>query len=94
VQTPTVKNLRSNLPPPWVWFLLKPAHVRKCFKVSNIEMGKVRHGLVAHFVSVKRACSYSMSIYTNTIFEGSKLPISKELRKIYCWAIGFGVRKS
>jgi hypothetical protein len=50
------------------------------------------HGVDAHFVCVKRACIYSMSIYTNPIFEESKLPISKILRIIYCWAIGFGVR--
>jgi hypothetical protein len=49
----------------------------KCFNNMNVERGKFRHGVDAHFVCVKRACSYSKSIYTDTIFIGSKLPISK-----------------
>jgi hypothetical protein len=49
----------------------------KCYTYMDFKWGKFRHGVDAHFVCVKRACSYSMSIYTDTILKKGNFQYQK-----------------
>ncbi|KAI5151443.1 hypothetical protein ENBRE01_2143 [Enteropsectra breve] len=54
-----------------------------CNGVLNLEKGKSRHSVNARWRCNKRSCRRTKSIFTNTIFDGSKVSLVKYIEIIY-----------
>lgn len=63
----------------------------KCLSFMKLEQGKERHMTNKRFRCFKKKCRYSVSIWKNTIFHGTKLPIGTLIKIIYCFSVNMTV---